>query len=156
MRFEPRISIVTLGVGDMNRSRAFYEALGWEAMDASNENVTFFQGRGIVLGLYGHEALAEDAGVAGEGVAVTPGFRGVALAYNCRSEAETDAAFGQALACGAKAVKRPEKVFWGGYSGYFADPDGHLWEVAHNPFAPMDKDGHLAMEPEEASGGEGA
>ena len=143
MKFEPRISLVTLGVTDMARSRAFYEALGWRAGGPSNEHVTFFQGKGIVLGLFGHAALAEDAGVE---AAPIPPFRGVSLAYNCRSEAEVDEAFGHALSCGAVAVKAPEKVFWGGYSGYFADPDGHLWEVAFNPFSPLDADGHMLVE----------
>ena len=140
---EPRISIVTLGVYDMARARSFYEAIGWKAMAASTDTVTFFQGRGVVLGLYGHDALAEDATVP---AAAMPAFRGLALAYNCRSESEVDEAFAHALTCGAKAVKQPEKVFWGGYSGYVADSDGHLWEIAHNPFAPMDENGHLQLE----------
>lgn len=145
MKFEPRISIVTLGVSNMKASRAFYEALGWKAMKASTDTVTFFQGRGIVLGLYGYEALADDAGVS---AGPKQGFSGVALAYNCRSNSEVDEAFSHALSCGARAVKQPETVFWGGYSGYFADLDGHLWEVAHNPFAQMDGQGHLFMEGE--------
>lgn len=140
--FEPRISLVTLGVADMARARDFYQRLGWRLSDQSNENVSFFQGRGIVLGLFGHAALAEDAGIDAE----RSGFRGVTLAYNCRSEAEVDAAFAHAVDCGAGVVKQPEKVFWGGYSGYFSDPDGHLWEVAHNPFAPLDKDGHMILD----------
>lgn len=143
MTFEPRISIVTLGVSDMKKSRAFYEALGWKAMATSTGDVTFFKGKGIVLGLYGHDALAEDAGIKS---GPPPAFRGISLAYNSRSEDEVDASFNHAVACGAQPVKKPEKVFWGGYSGYFADPDGHLWEVAHNPFAPLDDDGHLRME----------
>lgn len=146
MTFEPRISIITLGVSDMVRSRKFYEDLGWKAIKASTENVTFFKGRGIVLGLYGHNALAEDAGIVG---AQPSEFRGVSLAYNSSSKAEVDASFEHALSCGAKSVKKPEKVFWGGYSGYFADPDGHLWELAYNPFAPLDKDGHLQMDDHE-------
>ncbi|MCB1387079.1 MAG: VOC family protein [Nitratireductor sp.] len=141
--FEPRISLITLGVSDMARSRAFYEALGWKVAAPSNDSVTFFQGRGIVLGLFGHDALAEDAGVE---IAPMPDFRGVSLAYNCRSEAEVDQAFEHAKACGAKPLKPPQKVFWGGYSGYFADPDGHLWEVAHNPFAPLDGEGHMRVD----------
>ena len=149
--FEPRISLVTLGVTDMARARAFYEALGWKAGGPSNEHVTFFQGRGIVLGLFGHDELAKDAGIKS---APPPAFRGMSLAYNCRSEKEVDEAFVHAVSCGAKAVKQPEKVFWGGYSGYFADPDGHLWEVAFNPFALLDGDGHMQVEP--GGGGEGA
>lgn len=148
-RLEPRISLVTLGVSDMARARAFYEALGWEVAAPSNDNVTFFQGRGIVLGLFGHDDLAKDAAVS---TAPPPDFRGVSLAYNCRSEQEMDEAFAHAVACGATPQKPPEKVFWGGYSGYFADPDGHLWEVAFNPFAPLDADGHMQIEP--ADGGD--
>ncbi len=143
MTFEPRISIVTLGVTDMVKSRAFYEALGWKAAGASNENVTFFQGKGVVFGLFGHDALAEDAGCQSGPV---PTHRGTSLAYNCRSREEVDEAFAFAVSCGAKIQKSPEEVFWGGYSGYFADPDGHLWEVAHNPFAEIDSEGHLQIE----------
>ena len=140
--FEPRISLITLGVADMARARAFYEALGWKAAGPSNENVTFFQGRGIVLGLFGHDDLAKDAGVES---APPPDFRGMSIAYNCRGEAEVDAVFAHAIACGAKALKQPEKVFWGGYSGYFADPDGHVWELAMNPFWPLNEDGSLTL-----------
>jgi len=143
MTLQPRISIVTLGVSDMKKSRAFYEAIGWKAASPSNESVTFFQGNGIVLGLYGHKELADDAGVE---ASAPPEFRGISLAYNCRSEAEVNEVYAHALACGAAATKKPEKVFWGGYSGYFADPDGHLWEVAHNPFATLDAQGHLQIE----------
>lgn len=143
MGFEPRISIVTLGVSDMARARTFYEKLGWKPAPASNESVTFFQGRGIVLGLYGHDALAEDAGIQ----SCPPArHRGVALAYNCGSRGAVDAAYDHALKSGAEGLKAPQEAFWGGYSGYFADPDGHLWEVAHNPFAPLDVDGHLRVE----------
>lgn len=127
---EPRISLVTLGVTDMARSRAFYEALGWTASDMSNENVTFFQAGCMVFGLYGHGPLAQDATVEETGA---PGFRGVSLAYNGRDKAEVDAVLAEAEAAGADIVKHAEEVFWGGYSGYFADPDGHLWEVAYNP-----------------------
>ncbi len=143
MRFEPRISLITLGVSDMKISRNFYEALGWTAMPASTPQVTFFQGRGIVLGLYGHDALADDAGL---NKSPQPGYRGVALAYNTRSKEEVDVAFKHTITCGARSIKEPENVFWGGYSGYFADPDGHLWEIAYNPFAPLDKQGHMQME----------
>ena len=142
MKLEPRVSIITLGVKDMKHARAFYEALGWKAAPASNDNVTFFQGNGVVLGLYGHGALAEDAGKKTQD---QPDFRGVSLAYNCRSEKEVDEVFQFAISCGASISKRPEKVFWGGYSGYISDPDGHLWEIAHNPFAPMDEIGHLQI-----------
>lgn len=142
-KFQPRISIVTLGVKDMKVARKFYEDLGWEASSASNENVTFFQGKGVVFGLYGHDELAEDAAIEPE---PQPNFRGTSLAYNCISEAEVDEKFTHAINCGANVIKMPEKVFWGGYSGYFSDLDGHLWEVAYNPFASFNEDGHLIIE----------
>ena len=139
--FEPYITMVTLGVRDVARASAFYEALGWTRSSASNENVSFFLLNGTKLGLFGRAALAQDAGVEDE----PTGFSAVTIAHNLPSEAAVDAAFDHALACGAQEVKRPEKVFWGGYSGYFADPDGHLWELAHNPFAPNGEDGHMVL-----------
>jgi len=124
------ISIVSLGVADLAASTAFYEKLGWRNTTASQEEVTFLQGESIVLGLYGRAALAADANVED-----TPaGFGGSALALNLKSEAAVDEFFAHAVSCGAKPTKQPQKVFWGGYSGYFADPDGHLWEIAYNPF----------------------
>lgn len=139
---EPRISLVTLGVTDMARSRAFYESLGWTASDVSNENVTFFQAGCMTFGLYGHRALAEDATVEDKGV---PDFRGVSLAYNGRDKAEVDVVLAEAEAAGAKIIKHAEDVFWGGYSGYFADPDGHLWEVAWNPGLLIAEDGSISL-----------
>jgi uncharacterized protein len=141
MPFEPRLSIVTLGVADMPRARAFYEKLGFAAGAPSNANVTFFQAGGMVLALYGRTALAEDAHATNS----APGFSGVTIAYNCRSEAEVDAMIGHAVACGATVKKSAQKVFWGGYSGYVADPDGHLWEIAHNPYFPLDAEGRIAL-----------
>ena len=138
----PRITLVTLGVTDMVASRAFYERLGFVASTASNADVTFFSANGIVLGLFGHDALAHDAKLEAHPV---PAFRGVSLAWNAESEAATDAIMAHAQTCGAKIVKPAEKVFWGGYSGYFADPDGHLWEVAHNPFFPLDDQGRIQL-----------
>ncbi|MEM9732429.1 MAG: VOC family protein [Pseudomonadota bacterium] len=136
------ISIVTLGVDDLARSTKFYTDLGWINTTASQESVTFLQGHAIVLGLYGRAALAEDAKVEN-----TPaGFRGVTLALNLPTEEITDRYFEMALGVGAKEIKRPEKVFWGGYSGYFADPDGHLWEVAYNPFFTGGDHGQLELE----------
>ncbi len=129
-----RLSLVTLGVADLSRSIAFYGGLGLTPGPASNEAVAFFDMDGVILALYGRKALADDAGISAAG----EGFRAVTLAWNLAGEAETDAAFALALAAGGQAVKAPEKVFWGGYSGYFTDPDGHLWEVAHNPFFPLD------------------
>ena len=141
MSFDRRISIVTLGVADVARATAFYEKLGWTRSPASQDSVTFIKLKGTVLGLYSRKGLAEDAGVDDS----APGFSGTALAHNLASEGEVDAAYAFALSCGATPVKQPEKVFWGGYSGYFADPDGHLWELAHNPFAPLDEDGHMTL-----------
>lgn len=141
MSFDPRISMITLGVADLAASTAFYEKLGFEKSSASQESVTFFKLKGTVLGLFGRAALAADAGVEEAG----SGFRAVTLSHNLASEAAVDEAFAHALACGATAVKQPEKVFWGGYSGYFADPDGHLWELAYNPFAAIDENGFMQL-----------
>lgn len=126
---KPRISMVTLGVRDLAAAIDFYEkGLGFPRMESPPE-VAFFTLNGTWLGLYGREALAEDARVAAEGT----GFEGFSLAHNVSSEKEVDEVVAQAVAAGAVLVKEPQKVFWGGYSAYFKDPDGHLWEVAHNP-----------------------
>ncbi len=126
---KPRISMITLGVGDLAKSIRFYEkGLGFPRMDSPPE-VAFFTLNGTWLGLYGREALAEDAQVSPEGA----GFEGFSLAHNVQSESEVDEVMAQAIEAGATLVKQPQKAFWGGYSGYFKDPDGHLWEVAHNP-----------------------
>jgi len=126
---KPRISMITLGVRDLKASAEFYEhGLGFPRMESPPE-VAFFTLDGTWLGLYGRQALAEDATVSPQG----NGFEAFAIAHNVHSEAEVDDVMRQALEAGATLVKRPQKVFWGGYSGYFKDPDGHLWEVAHNP-----------------------
>ena len=139
---QPRISLVTLGVADLARARRFYQALlGIAPSTASAETVVFFQLGGMALSLYGRAALAEDAQVSDS----PPGFAGVTLAHNVRSEAEVDQVLAHAVSCGARLVKPGQKVFWGGYSGYFADPDEHLWEVAHNPYFPMDDMGRLSL-----------
>jgi predicted lactoylglutathione lyase len=139
---KPRVNLVTLGVSDLVRSRAFYEKLGFTASSASQEAVAFFDANGVVLALFSHDALADDAHVeAGE----MPAFRGVTLAWNLTSEADVDAAYAVAEKAGARLVKQPQKVFWGGYSGYFADPDGHLWEVAYNPFFPINALGQIDL-----------
>ncbi len=122
--------------------RAFYERLGLVASSASNQDVVFFNANGIVLALFGHDALAEDAGVAAGPV---PEFRGVGVAWNAGSEDEVDRIMTQAIAAGAAIKKKAGKAFWGGYSGYFADPEGHLWEVAFNPHMPIDADGHVQL-----------
>lgn len=140
---EPRLSIVTLGVADIVRARAFYDRLGFRASSASNEHVVFYEAGGVVLALWSREALAEDAHVADS----KPGFSGVTIAHNARSEAEVDAVLAEAVDAGGKLLKPAEKVFWGGYSGYFADPDGHLWEVAYNPIFPLDDAGRVTLPP---------
>lgn len=136
---KPRISMITLGVEDLEKSVAFYEkGLGFPRVESA-PSVAFFSLNGTWLGLYGREALAEDAQVSPDG----GGFGGFALAHNVASEAEVDQVMQQALDAGATLAKTAQKVFWGGYSGYFKDPDGHLWEVAHNPFlwiGPVDED----------------
>lgn len=126
---QPRISMITLAVRDLAAAVKFYEqGLGFPRMD-SPPTVAFFTLNGTWLGLYGRDALAEDAQVPAAG----QGFEGFALAHNVDSEQAVDAVMAQALHAGATLVKPPQKVFWGGYSGYFKDPDGHLWEIAHNP-----------------------
>ena len=127
---KPYISMITLGVSNIADSVRFYEqGLGFPRFDFPSDDVAFFNLNGTWLGLYGREALAEDAGIHNDG----QGFDGVSLSHNLASEAEVDEVFQQAIHAGATAVKQPQKVFWGGYSGYFKDPDGHLWEVAFNP-----------------------
>lgn len=140
---QPRLSFVTLGVGDVARATAFYQRLGFARAAASNEHVTFMQAGGVALSLFGRRALADDVGLppGTPGGDAPAGFAGITLAHNVRSEAEVDAVLAEAVAAGARLIKPGQKVFWGGYSGYFADPDGHLWEVAHNPFFPLDEQG---------------
>jgi catechol 2,3-dioxygenase-like lactoylglutathione lyase family enzyme len=136
---KPRISLVTLGVRDLAAAIAFYEkGLGFPRMESAPE-MAFFTLNGTWLGLYGREALAEDATVSSAG----EGFAAFTLAHNVGSEQEVDEVVAQAVEAGATLVKQPQKVFWGGYSGYFKDLDGHLWEVAYNPFfwvGPVDQD----------------
>lgn len=139
---KPRVNFVTLGVIDMAAMRAFYERLGLVASSASNPNVTFFDANGIVLALFGYHDLAEDAGVVAGPV---PSFRGTGVAWNGTSEEDVDRIMAHAKSAGATLVKKAVKVFWGGYSGYFADPEGHLWEVAHNPFFPINDRGQVQL-----------
>ncbi|WP_085441159.1 VOC family protein [Magnetofaba australis] len=141
---DAKLSLVTLGVENMARARAFYETgLGWEASGQSNENIVFFQAGACVIGLYGRRALAEDANATDPGGPIP--YRSVALARNELSKEAVDRVMAQAKAAGATIVRPAQDVFWGGYSGYFADPDGHLWEVAWNPFFPVNADGSLAL-----------
>jgi catechol 2,3-dioxygenase-like lactoylglutathione lyase family enzyme len=137
---EQRLSLVTLGVADLDRARRFYEALGWRRHGAHAE-VVFFQAGGMVLALWSRQALAADAKVPVAG----RGFRGIALAYNTRSRAEVDAVLEEAKAAGATIPKPAEEASWGGYTGYFADPDGHLWEVAWNPDWKIAADGSVRL-----------
>ena len=141
MALKPTLSLVTLGVADLERAKAFYTALGWTPLQLASEGVVFFELDGIMLSLFPRVELARDAGVEDS----KPGFSGISLAHNVGSQEEADAALAHALSCGAKLVKPMQKVFWGGYSGYFADLDGHLWEVAHNPFARFDENGVMRM-----------
>ena len=126
---EQRVSFITLGVADLPRAQEFYETLGWRALPQSNATVAFFQCGGIVFALFGREALEEEAHVAPYG----EGFSGVALAHNVREKEDVDAVLAEAEAAGGRILKRGTDAFWGGYTGYFSDPDGHVWEVAWNP-----------------------
>jgi catechol 2,3-dioxygenase-like lactoylglutathione lyase family enzyme len=138
---EQRVSLITLGVGDLQRSRDFYERLGWKRVNSKANGIVFFQAGGIALALYPRIALAEDANVSPEG----HGFSGITLAHNARTRDEVDVVLAQAEAAGAKLLKPAQKTFWGGYDGYFADPDGFLWEVAWNPFFPIAEDGSIRI-----------
>jgi catechol 2,3-dioxygenase-like lactoylglutathione lyase family enzyme len=136
---EQRLSIITLGVADLARAKSFYlDGLGWTAVDQPAEEICFIQLPGIALSLYPLDKLAEDIGTE---PLTQVSLGGITLAYNTRSEGETDEVLELAVASGARLVKPAQKVFWGGYSGYFADLDNHLWEVAYNPFATIADDG---------------
>jgi predicted lactoylglutathione lyase len=135
-----RASLITLGVADLNRAKAFYGALGWTPKEDLPEAV-FYQINGMALGFFELKNLARDQGRAKAQL----GFGAMTLGQKFETEAEVDAASAQALAAGATDLKAPEKVFWGGYSGYYADPDGHVWEVAFNPFWPLNKDGSFTL-----------
>ncbi len=137
---DQRVSLVTLGVADLGRALRFYEALGWKRGN-KDAGVVFFQIPGAVFALWLRAALAEDAHVADSGAS----FGGIALAYNARSKAEVDKVLAEAEAAGGTILKPAVDVFWGGYSGYFADPDGHLWEVAWNPGWSLDAEGRVSL-----------
>ena len=137
---EQRVSLVTLGVGDLARARAFYEALGWRTNAAPGEDVVFFQAGGMIVGLWGRAELAEDSGVED-----SAGWGGITLAHNVRSPGEVDAVVTEAEAAGATVTRRGAETFWGGYSGAFTDPDGHAWEVAHNPHWTLADDGSVSL-----------
>jgi predicted lactoylglutathione lyase len=137
---EQRVSLVTLGVTDLGRARSFYEALGWSSGAQPADDVVFFQAGGMIVGLWGRDLLAEDSGVEDRG-----GWGGITLAYNARSPDEVDAVLAEAETAGARIVRRGAETFWGGYSGLFHDPDGHAWEVAHNPGWTLADDGSVSL-----------
>jgi uncharacterized protein len=137
---EQRYSLVTLGVSDLRRAREFYESLGWTTGAAPDDDVVFFQAGGSILALWGRDELAEDSGVTDAG-----GWGGIALAYNARSPEDVDAVVEEARAAGARIAREPGTTFWGGYSGVFVDPDGHPWEVAHNPRWTIAADGSISL-----------
>jgi catechol 2,3-dioxygenase-like lactoylglutathione lyase family enzyme len=137
---KPRMSVVTLGVRDLPRARRFYEALGWESPCEPDSDVVFFQSGGMVFALWGREQLAEDSVVTDSG-----GWGGVTPAHNVGSPEEVDRVLDQAEAAGAKIGRPGAATFWGGYSGVFIDPDGHPWEVAHNPHWSLDADGSVGL-----------
>ncbi len=139
MAIEPRLNLVTLGVSDVAASERFYTALGWTVAVSDGDDFRLFDLAGAYLALFPATALAEDAGL--EGAAPPDGFRGVSCAINLESVAAVDAAFAHVAEIGGRIVKPPHEMFWGGYSGYFADPDGHAWEIAYNPSWPIGEDG---------------
>jgi catechol 2,3-dioxygenase-like lactoylglutathione lyase family enzyme len=140
---EQRLSLVTLGVADLGRAREFYEALGWTTRAGPGDDVVFFQAGGMVVALWGRDQLAEDSEVEDSG-----GWGGVTLAHNVRSPAEVDAVMAEAEAAGARIGRPAGETFWGGYSGLFVDPDGHPWEVAHNPRWTIREDGSIELPPD--------
>jgi uncharacterized protein len=137
---EQRLSLVTLGVADLARSRDFYEALGWQTGAAPADDVVFFQAGGMIVALWGRDQLAEDSGVEDSG-----GWGGITLAYNARSPEEVDAVIAEADRAGAQIPRYGANTFWGGYSAVFVDPDGHPWEVAHNPHWTIEDDGSVRL-----------
>lgn len=139
---EQRMSVVTIGVADLALSQRFYEqGLGW-SLSSADEQIKFFQLNGLIFALYPWDALAEDAQVPNE----RPGFSGVTLAYCARSKEEVNDVLERAKDAGARITKPAQEVFWGGYSGYFSDPDGHLWEVAYNPSWKIDEKGNVYLD----------
>jgi predicted lactoylglutathione lyase len=137
---EQRLSLITLGVADLGRASAFYDALGWRTGAAPADDVVFFQSGGMIVALWGRDQLAEDSGVEDSG-----GWGGVTLAHNVRSPEEVDAVIAEAERAGARIARPGGKTFWGGYSGVFVDPDGHPWEVAHNPHWTVAEDGSVRL-----------
>lgn len=137
---EQRVSLITLGVADLGRARAFYEALGWSTGAAPDDDVVFFQAGGMIVALWGREQLAADTGVA-DGAA----WGGMTLAHNVRSPTEVDEVLAEADTAGGTVLRSGAETFWGGYSGVFIDPDGHAWEIAHNPHWTLRDDGSISL-----------
>jgi catechol 2,3-dioxygenase-like lactoylglutathione lyase family enzyme len=139
---EQRVSLITLGVGDLGRARRFYEGIGWTTRAKPDDDVVFFQAGGLVVALWGRDELAEDSAVKDTG-----GWGGITLAHNVRSPDDVDAVLAEAEAAGATIARSGGKTFWGGYSGVFVDPDGHPWEIAHNPRWTLGEDGSIVLPP---------
>jgi uncharacterized protein len=137
---DQRLSVVTLGVRDLARSRAFYEALGWKTGAGPDDDVVFFQAGALIVALWSRESLAEDSAVEDTG-----GWGGITLAHNVDAPEDVDAVIAEAEAAGATIGRPGAKTFWGGYSGVFIDPDGHPWEVAHNPHWTLREDGSVQL-----------
>ena len=137
---EQRVSVITLGVADLERARAFYEALGWESPSKPDSDVVFFQAGCMIVALWSRESLAEDSAVEDSG-----GWGGITLAHNVSSPAAVDAVLAEAAAAGGTVKRAGAPTFWGGYSGLFADPDGHAWEIAHNPDWTLADDGSIRL-----------
>jgi uncharacterized protein len=137
---EQRVSLITLGVANLGRSKAFYEALGWRTESTGEEGVVFFQAGGMVVALWSRESLAEDCAISDSG-----GFGGIALAHNVGSPSEVDGVLAEAGRAGGDVARPGAETFWGGYSGVFHDPDGHPWEVAHNPHWTITPDGRTLL-----------
>jgi predicted lactoylglutathione lyase len=137
---EQRVSLITLGVSDLSRARRFYEELGWTSGAAPADDVVFFQTGGMIVALWGRDRLAEDTAVLDGG-----GWGGITLAHNVRSPSEVDAVLAEAERAGASIPRPGGETFWGGYSGVFVDPDGHAWEVAHNPHWTIGDDGSVQL-----------
>jgi len=139
---DQRVSLITLGVGDLQRSRNFYEGLGWRSRAKPDDEVVFFQAGGIIVALWDRAKLAEDSGVE-----LGSGYGGITLAYNVRAPEEVDAVSATARGAGAHISREPAATFWGGYSAAFLDPDGHPWEVAHNPHWTVHANGDVELPP---------
>jgi predicted lactoylglutathione lyase len=137
---EQRVSLITLGVSDLARAKRFHEALGWTSGASPEDDVVFFQAGGMIVALWGRDQLAEDTVVSDSG-----GWGGITLAHNVRSPAEVDSVLAEAERAGGSISRPGGETFWGGYSGVFADPEGHAWEIAHNPHWTLEQDGSIHL-----------